>query len=163
MRRQTPSDKRQTPSDKRRTTNEKRQVPQLYGLWELGEDGHWHRAHERLAYPKQDAVRIFQNALLQRFMTGEGGARELRPVGHKYRAPRIHLIQSRTRYDATTGEYGPCEWYDDTVTAGDTIVHDVAAPGIGRVYYVVTHKDDAGTWGVMVRSTVRELTPEETR
>jgi hypothetical protein len=44
---------------------------------------------------------------------------------------------------------------------GDIITHDVAAPGTGRVVYRITRVDDRGAWGVVVSSTVRDLTAAE--
>lgn len=41
---------------------------------------------------------------------------------------------------------------------GTELVHDVAAPGIGRITYVIAHIDKSGVYGVMTENTVRELT-----
>lgn len=35
---------------------------------------------------------------------------------------------------------------------------DVAAPGTGRISYVITKVDESGVWGRMIENTVRELT-----
>jgi len=53
--------------------------PRKYGLFEMGPDGKWVRLAPSLAYKKTDAVRIFQNELLNAALSG-GPRRELRPV-----------------------------------------------------------------------------------
>lgn len=48
------------------------------------------------------------------------------------------------------------------VKLGDTVTYDVAAPGTGRVEYVVTRIDRDGTaYGVKTNDTSRELEPWE--
>ena len=56
--------------------------PRLYGLYRVipcnGTRKHYLREYPNLAYPKPQAVRIFQSALLAGMF--EGKIRELRPV-----------------------------------------------------------------------------------
>lgn len=49
-----------------------------YGLFEK-RDGKWVRIHDKLSYPKPQAVRVFQNALLAGAM-GEAPERCLKPL-----------------------------------------------------------------------------------
>lgn len=65
---------------------------QLWGLWERqGSQGPWQRVAPVLAYPKARATRLFAAALesaAKGRMILPGSSRELRPVGHTWRAPR---------------------------------------------------------------------------
>ena len=52
----------------------------LYSLFEL-KDGKWVRIHNS-AFTKQTAIKLYQNMLLERYLGGSCGPRELRPVGY---------------------------------------------------------------------------------
>lgn len=51
----------------------------LYSLFEKGKDGKWFRVSP-MSFPKSKAIHVFQNRLLEPFMGGTCGIRELRPV-----------------------------------------------------------------------------------
>ena len=51
----------------------------LYGLFEKQEDGKFVRVYDTLAFPKAQAVKFFQNALLSGALYA-GKIKELRPV-----------------------------------------------------------------------------------
>lgn len=38
---------------------------------------------------------------------------------------------------------------------------DIAAPGTGRISYVITKVDESGVWGRLIETTARELTAAE--
>ena len=46
---------------------------------------------------------------------------------------------------------------------GDKYLVMPGAPGIGRWIYKVTKTNAAGLWGKLIKSTVREMTEEESR
>jgi hypothetical protein len=59
-------------------------MTRLYGLFER-QGGKWVRLHPTIALPKQQAVRLFQGALLDGAL-GAAPERSLRPVGHQQHA-----------------------------------------------------------------------------
>ena len=53
--------------------------------------------------------------------------------------------------------------FDQDLGPGDTVLHHVAAPGIGTMLYQVTKVDRDGgfVWGILIKDTSRILSPEE--
>ena len=47
-----------------------------------------------------------------------------------------------------------------SMRVGSKILRAPAAPGIGRWIYRVTRLDQFGVWGVLIKSTVREMREE---